>query len=115
MSELVAAPARFAQFIEYDGTGAPIALVEASLRADHVNGTTSSPVGFLEGLYVVPAVRRRGVARALVAFVERWAVDAGCTEFAADAILDNVQSHRIHLALGFRETQRVVFFKKLLT
>ena len=115
MAQFLAAPGRFAPFIEYDSTGAPIAFVEASLRSDHVTGTTSSPVGFLEGLYVVPHARRRGVARGLVATVERWAADKGCTEFASDVALDNLQSHRMHLALGFRETQRVVFFKKLLT
>jgi len=114
MAEFLAAPGRFVQYIEYDGAGAPIAFVEASLRTDYVNGTTSSPVAFLEGLYVVPNARRRGVAKSLVATVERWAADKGCTEFASDVTLDNVQSHRMHLALGFKETQRVVFFKKLL-
>jgi aminoglycoside 6'-N-acetyltransferase I len=115
MAEFLAAPGRFVQYIEYDSGGAPIAFVEASLRSDYVKGTTSSPVAFLEGLYVVPSARRRGVARMLVDCVERWGVAAGCTEFASDATLDNVQSHGMHLALGFRETQRVVYFKKLLT
>ena len=32
---------------------------------DYVNGCTTSPVGFLEGLYVAAAARRQGVARAL--------------------------------------------------
>ena len=115
MAEFLAAPERFVQYIEYDSAGAPIAFVEASLRTDYVNGTTSSPVAFLEGLYVVPNARRRGIARTLVATIERWAADRGCTEFASDATLDNVQSHRMHLALGFKESQRVVFFKKQLT
>ncbi|HTV77648.1 MAG TPA: aminoglycoside 6'-N-acetyltransferase [Steroidobacteraceae bacterium] len=114
MGEFLAAPGRFTQFIEYDSAGAPIGFIEASLRTDYVNGTTSSPVAFLEGLYVVPTARRRGVGRMLVASVERWAVDAGCTEFASDTTLDNVQSQRMHLALGFKETQRYVFFKKAL-
>jgi aminoglycoside 6'-N-acetyltransferase I len=115
MAEFLAAPGRFVQYIEYDSAGAPIAFIEASLRTDYVNGTTSSPVAFLEGLYVVPSARRRGVGRTLVATVERWAADQGCTELASDATLDNVQGHRMHLAMGFKESQRVVFFKKLLT
>jgi aminoglycoside 6'-N-acetyltransferase I len=69
---------------------------------------------FLEGIYVVPAARRRGIARALVVCVENWATVAGCTEFASDAHLDNLQSHRMHRALGFQETSRVVCFKKAL-
>jgi len=32
----------------------PIGFVEASLRSEYVNGTSTSPVAFLKGLYVVP-------------------------------------------------------------
>jgi aminoglycoside 6'-N-acetyltransferase I len=46
--------------------GSTVGFVEASKRVDHVNGTSSSPVAFLEGLYVAQAARRKGVARALV-------------------------------------------------
>jgi aminoglycoside 6'-N-acetyltransferase I len=46
--------------------GSPLGFVEASKRVDYVNGTNSSPVAFLEGLYVVPDARRQGVARAVV-------------------------------------------------
>src|SRR5205823_6559843 len=44
--------------------GSAIGLVEASQRVDYVNGTSTSPVAFLEGLYVEPMWRRKGVARA---------------------------------------------------
>jgi aminoglycoside 6'-N-acetyltransferase I len=114
MSEFVASPHKFAQFIEFDREGAPVGFIEAALRTDYVEGTSSSPVVFLEGIYVVPAARRRGIARALVVCVENWATVAGCTEFASDAHLDNLQSHRMHRALGFQETSRVVCFKKAL-
>jgi aminoglycoside 6'-N-acetyltransferase I len=79
-----------------------------------VNGTSSSPVAFLEGIYVVPQARGRGVAKALVAHAERWAISAGCREFASDALLENTGSHAMHAALGFKESERVVFFKKAL-
>jgi aminoglycoside 6'-N-acetyltransferase I len=46
--------------------------------------------------------------------VEDWAREQGCTEFASDAALENSVSHNMHRALGFAETQRVVFFKKML-
>ena len=54
------------------------------------------------------------MARALCAAVETWAKGAGCTEFASDAEIANTVSHRMHLALGFAETERVVYFRKLL-
>jgi aminoglycoside 6'-N-acetyltransferase I len=82
------------------------------LRFDYVNGCSTSPVGFLEGLYVREAARRRGVARGLVAAVELWASERGCTELASDALLVNAQSQKAHRAIGFAETERVVFFRK---
>ena len=94
--------------------GSPIAFVEASKRADYVNGTNSSPVAFLEGLYVEPASRRQGVARALVAAVEAWALAQGCTELASDSPLENTAAHAAHRALGFAETERVVYFCRAL-
>ncbi len=85
-----------------------------SLRRDYVSGCETSPVGFLEGIYVIPEQRRHGIARAIVAAAERWARDRGCTEFGSDALLDNLSSHRMHAALGFAEVSRVVQFHKAL-
>jgi len=89
-----------------------IGFVEASKRVDYVNGTSSSPVAFLEGLYVEPTSRRKGVARALVEAVEAWAATEGCTELASDSPLENSAAHAAHYALGFEETERVVYFRK---
>ena len=87
---------------------------EASLRRDYVNGCETSPVAFLEGIYVRPGQRRQGVARELVAAAEQWGRERGCGEFASDALLDNHASHRFHAAAGFEETERVVYFRKRL-
>lgn len=114
MKLFVANPRRHVQFVAYSATHEAVGLAEASLRADYVNGTESSPVGFLEGLYVVPPARRRGVAKALVAAVCDWTRRAGCRELASDAVLENSISHVVHQALGFEETERVVFFRRKL-
>jgi aminoglycoside 6'-N-acetyltransferase I len=95
--------------------GKPVGFAEATLRTDYVNGCETSPVAFLEGIYVEPRARRQGVAKELVAEVERWALARGCREFASDAFLDNEASHRMHRGLGFTETERVVYFRKDLT
>jgi aminoglycoside 6'-N-acetyltransferase I len=105
--------ARYGAFIARDD-GKPIGFAEASLRHDYVNGCETSPVGFLEGIYTVPVRRQEGVARALTLAVEQWTRDRGCSELASDALLDNVDSHRMHGALGFEETERVVGFRKVL-
>ena len=100
--------------IARDDDGLALGFAEAALRRDYVNGCKTSPVAFLEGIFVKPEARGTGVARALVGAVETWARKQGCTEFASDASVENIASHNMHRALGFEETQRVVFFKKML-
>lgn len=114
MAAIVANPTRFAAFVACADAGLAVGLAEAALRTDYVNGARSTPVAFLEGLYVAPDHRRKGIAAALVAEVERWALGIGCTELASDAALENHASLAVHEALGFRETERVVFFSKAL-
>jgi aminoglycoside 6'-N-acetyltransferase I len=104
-----------ANFMARDDAGAAIGFIEATVRQDYVNGCETSPVAFVEGLFVVEAHRRRGVARALVAAVTAWAKARGLTELASDALLDNSVSHSAHKAIGFEETERVVYFRKVLT
>ena len=92
--------------------GEAVGFAEASIRRDYVNGAGTSPVGFLEGLYVDPVWRRSGVGRALVEAVEQWTRQQGCSELASDALIDNTASHAAHVAYGFEETERVVYFRK---
>jgi aminoglycoside 6'-N-acetyltransferase I len=102
MSAFCAQPERFAQFVVYAGSHRAVGFIEVAVRTDYVNGTDSSPVAFLEGIYVVPEARRMGTARALAAAAERWAISRGCREFASDAALENETSHAMHRALGFQ-------------
>lgn len=89
-----------------------IGFAEATLHYDYVNGCATSPVAFLEGIYVRPTWRRRGVARQLCTAVEAWAAAIGCSEFASDSELENVASQHMHHALGFQETERVVYYRR---
>lgn len=114
MAIALAQPERFLQLMMYDENRQPVGFIEGSIRMDYVNGTESSPVGFVEGVFVVPAWRRRGVARQLYAAIADWARARGCRELASDALIDNEASQRAHRALGFRETERVVYFTKQL-
>lgn len=92
--------------------GDAVAFAEAALRHDYVNGCITSPVAFLEGIYVAPAHRRRGITRLLCRAVENWAIGLGCTEFASDVELHNTESQAMHEAIGFEETERVVYYRK---
>lgn len=110
--DILAQPQRFAAWLARDEKGRALGLAEASVRSDYVNGTQGTPVLFLEGIYVREDARRRGMARALVRAVQAWGSARGCVDFASDAALDNTVSHALHRALGFVETERVVFFRK---
>jgi aminoglycoside 6'-N-acetyltransferase I len=110
--DMLAQPGRCAAFLAVDAEQRPIGFAEATLRHDYVNGTETSPVGFFEGWYVVPEQRGRGIGRALLHAAEAWARSRGCAEFASDALLDNDDSQLAHLACGFAETERVVYFRK---
>ena len=89
------------------------AFIELSIR-DRVDGSYSERVGYVEGWYVDPDLRGRGIGRQLIKRAEQWTESRGLTELASDVELDNEGSIRAHLALGFKETFRVVQFIKQL-
>ncbi len=89
----------------------PVGFAELSIR-NIVDGCDTPFVGYLEGWYVEPAVRRRGAGRALVEGAERWVQSLGCTEFASDVLIENTVSLAAHRVLGFEETSRVCTFRK---
>ena len=92
----------------------PVGFAQCQLRHDYVEGTDSSPVGYLEGVYVLEQYRRRSVARSLLAACEAWAAGRGCTEFASDCELQNTDSLRFHLGCGFHEANRIICLTKRL-
>lgn len=89
-----------------------IGFAQCQLRYDYVEGTSSSPVGYLEGLFVKKEFRKQGFAKSLVDACEKWAKKKGCREFASDCELENEESMTMHLKLGFSEVNRIICFKK---
>ena len=92
--------------------GQTTGFAQCQLRRDYVEGTQSSPVGYLEGIFVREEYRRRGIAKSLLKACEAWAKEQHCTEFASDCELNNPESFRFHLALGFLEANRIICFTK---
>lgn len=90
----------------------PIGFAQCGLRTDYVEGTESSPVGYLEGIFVKQEYRHNGYAKELLLSCEAWAKKMGCTEFASDCELSNAGSLQFHLAVGFEEANRIICFKK---
>lgn len=100
-------------FLAYEND-APIGFAQCQLRYDYVEGTETSPVGYLEGIFVKEAYRHKGYAKELLAACEAWAKEKGCREFASDCELDNIDSFRFHIAMDFTEANRVICFTKKL-
>ncbi|WP_026021457.1 aminoglycoside 6'-N-acetyltransferase [Paenibacillus senegalensis] len=92
--------------------GGYIGFVHMSLRYDYVEGSNSSPVGYVEGIYVEENYRNHGVSRKLVEAGEQWAKSLGCTEIASDTQWDNYGSQEFHKKIGFKEAGRIVAFIK---
>ncbi|MBR2702510.1 MAG: GNAT family N-acetyltransferase [Erysipelotrichaceae bacterium] len=90
----------------------PIAFAQCQLRYDYVEGTGSSPVGYLEGIFVLEGYRKQGFAAELLSECEKWAKEKGCKEFASDCELGNTDSVRFHMSLGFEEANRIICFRK---
>ena len=92
----------------------PVAVAQCGLRKDYVEGTHSTPVGYLEGIYVIEGFRNKGIAAMLGKECEAWALAIGCKEFASDCELSNSESLAFHLSVGFTEANRIICFKKKL-
>ena len=102
-----------AVFLDFDGDF-PVGFAQCQLRRDYVEGTDSSPVGYLEGIFIREEYRHQGRARALLTACESWAKAQGCTEFASDCELTNETSLLFHLRMGFIEANRIICFTKQL-
>jgi GNAT superfamily N-acetyltransferase len=102
-----------AMFLALDGDDT-VGFAHTALRTDYVEGTNGGTIGYLEGLYVSPDYRGRGIARSLVALCEKWAAENGCAEFASDCLLHNTDSLAFHLKIGFTEANRIICFTKKL-
>ena len=93
--------------------GVLIGFVELSIRPC-AEGCRTSRIAYLEGWFVAPEERRKGVGRALAKAVEKWGRDAGCRELASDTTPNNVASISAHAAVGFESVGTVLCFRKVL-
>ena len=98
-------------FLKYE-KDLPVGFAQCQLRYDYVEGTNSSPVGYLEGIFVKESYRNKGYAKELLAACETWAKERGCREFASDCEINNINSFRFHKAVDFIEANRIICFTK---
>ena len=107
--QIFADPQAWGFIAEVDG--AAVGFAEVSIRK-YANGCEQTPVPFLEGIWVSPMHRRKGIGRMLIAHVSAFCRAQGFTELCSDALVENVTPHAAHGGWGFAEIERVVYFRK---
>jgi aminoglycoside 6'-N-acetyltransferase I len=100
-------------YLALSGEGEAIGFAEISIRR-YANGSTQSPVPFMEGIWISARHRRHGIGRLLVERISADCAAEGFVELCSDAEIDNAASHHAHQSWGFAETERVVYFRKAL-
>jgi len=83
-----------------------------AVRKDYVNGTDSSPVVFIEAIYVLPQYRKAGIGKEFIKYAEDFAKEQNISQIASDCLIDNSQSEAFHKSCGFIEKERVICFVK---
>ena len=113
MKDILTQPKRKAVFVFDRGHGRLGGFLEVSLR-ETIGDSVSPVVGYIEGWWVDPDLRRSGVGTLLISSAEAWVRSLGLTEMASDADLANEVSHAAHRALGYREVERLICYCKRL-
>lgn len=106
-------PEQGVTFVAERVEGELVGFAEINLRR-FAEGCTSSPVPYLEGIWVDGNRRRRGLATALLGEAEVWCRAHGFNELASDCEISNEGSAQFHRAAGFEEVQRNISFRRAL-
>ena len=110
LATLTALPEPYIGFIAVD-EDKRVGVIDLRVR-NYAEGAPDLVAAYIEDLWVEPAHRRSGVARALLAAAEDWAREEGHNWLGSDALIDNRRSHDWHRAAGFEELERLVVFGK---
>ncbi|GGA78185.1 aminoglycoside 6'-N-acetyltransferase [Ornithinibacillus halotolerans] len=89
-----------------------VGFIHLSIREDYVEGAQYSPTGYIEGVYVEPEHRRKGISTKLFNSGKEWLIENGCKQIGSDMEIDNQDSYPFHISLGFREAGRIITFIK---
>ncbi len=89
-----------------------VGVVHVAIRTDYVAGTSTSPVGYIEGIVVTKSMRKQGIASELLNQAALFAKSKGCSEMGSDIEIDNLESLEFHIKNGYIEQERVVALSK---
>lgn len=109
MSNTLIHPDWHCSFIVSD-KGEIMGFVELSSR-NIVDGCLTSPVAYLEGLYLKEPYRNKGYGKRIIKMILSWCKENGFKELGTDAELDNTKAQDFYESLGFEEVDRVVSYR----
>ncbi len=78
------------------------------------DGLNSSPIAWLEGIYLKQNYRQKGFGKKLLLKIEKWAKKRNLSELRSDAKMENKNSISAHKSWGFTQANKIVQFKKQL-
>ena len=90
----------------------PIGFINLAIRTDYVEGSKTNPVGYLEGIYVKKAYRKKGIAKMLFKEAEKWFKTKKVREIGSDAMVQNVVSQKFHKSLSFKKGEILIHYIK---
>jgi len=93
-----------------DHQGKSVGLIELASR-NIVDGCISSPVAYLEGLYLIPECRNGGMGKEIIKRIMSWCTEKGYSELATDTELGNTRAQSFYNSTGFKETDRIVQYR----
>lgn len=89
-----------------------VGFIFVSIRNDYVEGCSTSPVGYIEGIFVKEGYRNNGIARKLLNYSYTYFKEKNISEVGSDVLIDNIGSQKFHEAVGFTEVDRIVCYIK---
>ena len=99
-----------AVFIAKNEDNTPLGFMNVSIRSDYVEGSKTSPVGYIEVIYAKKEHRKKGVAKQLFKEAEKWFVQKKLSEIGSDVEIHNHISQKFHKSLGFKKGETMVHY-----
>lgn len=88
--------------------------INISLRYEYVQWKNSSPIWYVEWIYVREKYRGKGIAKWLVECAQKWMKEMWCKEIASDTHIENTVSQEFHKKLWFDIAWTIIHFIKKL-
>jgi len=112
IEQMLSSTERFVVFFSIESDKDILGFLEASIREIIDEGCVFKKIGYIEGWYVKPKHRNKGIGCSLAIAAEKWMLDQGLKEIGSDTDIENIISQKAHHSLGYREVDRLILYRK---